>query len=110
MASAAHPVSSFSFGSASARFVWSGLLPGERGAAIELPDFDKLNIEVIGQFAGARLGLEASSDGRKFDFLSVPMRKPGKEAVNARPAFVRPVVIGGNRETLLQCTVTAARA
>src|SRR5579859_7108939 len=107
MAFPAHPVSSFSFGTKSARFVWCGLVPGERGAAIELPDFDNLDIEVIGQFAGARLGLEASSDGRKFDFLSVPIRKPGKQAVNARPAFVRPVVLGGNPGTLLQCTVIA---
>ena len=107
---AAHPITTFSFGSTSARFVWSGLLPGGRGHAIELPEYSRLDLEVIGDFDGARLGLEASNDGHNFGFLAAPLQKPGTVTLNAKPAFVRPVVVGGSAGTLLQCAVIATRA
>jgi hypothetical protein len=98
------------FGVADARLAWTPLARNDVGVVVELPqDHATLALKATGDFDGAGLVLQGSSDGVSFSPLCSPLRTPRIERVNAHPAYIRPVVEGGRPDVLIVVSLVARK-
>lgn len=87
---------------------WKGILTGNRGAVVDVSQYEDLSIQFFGMFGdGASIRLEGSNDGENFVTLSDPQGNSlvkiadSIEAVVERTRYIRPAVDGGNSDTKL---------
>jgi hypothetical protein len=77
---------------------------------VELPqDHATLELKATGDFDGAALVLQGSSDGVSFSPLCAPMRSPRIERISVHPAYIRPVVEGGGPDVLIVVSLVARK-
>jgi len=95
---------------------WSGLLNGDTGNAIEMPDWADRCIQVTGTFgASGSVRFEGSLDGTNYFPLTDPqgnalnITAAGGEAVTEVTRYVRPNVTAGDGTTSLVLMMYARR-
>jgi hypothetical protein len=96
--------------------VWSGLLNGDDGSAVEGVDFADKTVAVTGDFgATGSVTLQGSNDGANWFALTDPQGNAitktaaGLEVIAEGPRYVRPAVTAGDGDTDLTVTVWARR-
>lgn len=96
--------------------VWSGLLNGDNGNAVELFDNADYCVQLDGTFGtGGTIVFQGSNDGVTYFTLN----DPGASAISKTaaalkqvletPRYVRPLVTAGDGTTALVCTLVARR-
>lgn len=97
-------------------FLWDGLLNGDTGAPLSLPDYADLTVTVEGTFGvGGSITLQGSNDGTNYYALTDPQGNAitktaaGIEAVTETPRYFRPNVTAGDGTTDLECRILARR-
>lgn len=95
---------------------WVGLLNGDVGAPVEMPDYGDLTVTMEGTFgSGGSVSLKGSNDLSNYIVLTDPQGNPitktagGLESVTETPRAFRPEVTAGDGATNLQCRVLARR-
>lgn len=95
--------------------IWTRLVAGDDGAAVECVDFADRCIQVTGDFGGATLAIQGSNDGIHWCALSNQWGSPLAFTVGALgqamelPRYMRPLVNGGDGTTCLTVTLCARR-
>lgn len=97
--------------------VWSGLLNGDDGSPMDLPDCQDRSIQFEGTFGtNGSIQLEGSNDGANHRILTDPQGNnivktaAALEQVTELTKTVRPRVTGGDGSTALVATLYARRA
>jgi hypothetical protein len=95
---------------------WTGLLNGDTGQPMEMPDYGDLTVTVEGTFStGGSITLEGSNNGTNYYALTdgqgnaITKTTAGIEAIIETPRYIRPNVTAGDGTTALQCRILARR-
>lgn len=117
MATRAATVDLLNFGSMVKLVLWDGLLNGDVGAAVEIPDFSDKTVTFEGTFGtGGTIVFQGSNDGSNWYSLTdgqgnaISKTAAGIEAVAENPRYIRPSVTAGDGTTDLECRILATRS
>lgn len=96
--------------------VWTGLLNGDSGSPVELPEFPDKTFQITGTFgAGGSINAEGSNDGTNYSILTDPQGNQitktaaAMEVAEESPRYTRPNVTAGDGTTSLTVTMVARR-
>jgi len=103
-----------------ARVVWTGLLNGDTGGPVQLPEFPDRTVQVYGTFgAGGSINIEGSCDKTTetptYFILSDPQGNAvtktaaAAEAIEEAPLLIRPNVTAGDGTTSLTVKLVCRR-
>ena len=116
MAERSLSVTTVASGTGAKLIAWTGLLNGDTGAPLSLPDYADLTATFEGTFgAGGTILLEGSLDGVNYITLTDPQgtsiskTAASIESVVEAPRYIRPRVSAGDGTTNLQCRIMARR-
>lgn len=97
-------------------YTWTGLLNGDTGAAVEMPEYGDRTVQITGTFGvGGTLVLQGSNDGTNWFSLTDPQGNlisktaAAGENVMETPRYTRPIVTAGDGSTSLVVTIFARR-
>lgn len=97
-------------------YTWSGLLNGDTGNAVEMPEYGDRTFQVTGTFGtGGTVVLQGSNDGTNWVSLTDPQGNAisktaaAMETVMETPRYVRPNITAGDGSTSLAVTIFARR-
>ena len=97
-------------------YTWSGLLNGDTGAAVEMPEYGDRTFQVTGTFGtGGTVVLQGSNDGSNWASITDPQGNAISKTAAAietameTPRYIRPNVTAGDGSTDLVVTVFARR-
>jgi hypothetical protein len=95
---------------------WSGLLNGDDGSSVELPDWADRCVQVTGTFGtGGNMRFQGSIDGTNWAPLTDPqgnamnLTAAGIEQVTEITRYVRPLITAGDGTTTLVVSMYARR-
>jgi hypothetical protein len=96
--------------------VWTGLLNGDDGSAVEGCDYADRTVQINGTFgSGGSVTLQGSNDGTNWYALTDPQGNAitktaaGLEVIAEGPRYIRPLVTAGDGATSLTVTLWARR-
>jgi hypothetical protein len=87
---------------------WSGLLNGDDGGALSLPNFTDRTVQIFGTFGtGGTISIQGSLDGTNWVILTDPQGNAitktaaAIESISEATPYIRPIVTAGDGTTSL---------